>query len=177
MSRTLSSSGMGVGGAVETRIGRAERLELGPFRLAAPITALHPAGTGRISAPGTAGNIGGAILSRFRVILDYSRRRVILEPNASLDDPFEADMSGLGLVVSPPDLRTVRVARVQEDSPASGAGVRAGDVIERADGRPAGEIGLPALREMLRREGREVRLTLLRGSERIEITLRTRRLI
>ena len=177
MARTRSASGMGVGGAIESRIGRADRLELGPFRLEAPLTALHPPGPGRISAPGTDGNIGGTILARFKVIFDYSRKRVILEPNASLDDPFESDMSGLGLVAELPDLRTVRVARVQEESPASEAGVRAGDELARVDGRPAAEIGLPALREMLRREGREVRLELLRGTERIEVTIRTRRLI
>jgi hypothetical protein len=49
--------------------------------------------------------------------------------------------------------------------------------VEQVDGRPPAEIGLDALREWFRTEGREVRFVLRRGEERREVTLRTRRLI
>jgi len=74
-----------------------------------------------VSAPGTLGNIGGGILSRFKVIFDYA--------------------------------------------------------IESMDGAPAGEIGVPALRERFRREGQEIRLGIRRGTVCIAVTLRTRRMI
>ena len=41
------------------------------------------------------GNIGGAILRRFTVYLDYHAKRMIFEPNATTHDPFESDMSGV----------------------------------------------------------------------------------
>jgi membrane-associated protease RseP (regulator of RpoE activity) len=161
----------------EVRLARLARLELGGFSLAGPVAALQPSGTGRISAEGTVGNIGGGILSRFKVIFDYKRRRMILEPGPDLALPFEADMSGLGLVSILPDLRRISVSRVVDGSPAFEAGVRAGDEIQTVNGKPAAEIGLSALRETLRLDGQQVRFELLRGTEPITLELTTRRLI
>ena len=175
--RTLSVQGYGVGGRSELRLERIERLELGGVSLAHPIAALQSAGAGRVSARGTLGNIGGAILSRFKVIFDYPRKRMILEPGPGIAEPFEMDMSGLALTAPPPDHRRVRVSRVLEGSAALEAGIRAGDEIETVDGTPAPEIGLSALRERLRREGQKVRLGVRRGAERITLTLKTRRMI
>jgi predicted aspartyl protease len=175
--KTLTVQSRGVGGVTEVRLARLTRLDVGGFSLAQPVAALQPAGVGHISAEGTVGNIGGGILSRFKVILDYSRHRMILEPGPELDLPFEADMSGLGLVSIPPDLQRVSVARVLEGSPAFEAGVRAGDEIQTVNGTPVGEIGLSTLREKLRLEGQDVRLTLLRGTEPITLELTTRRMI
>ena len=177
MGKTLSVQGHGVGGGTELRLGRVDRLDLGGFSLVRPIAMLKLTGAGRVSAPGTLGNIGAGVLSRFTVIFDYARRRMILEPGPDLAEAFESDMSGLSLVTAPPEFRTVRVARVMDDSPGVDAGVRAGDVIEAVDGTPADEIGVPALRERLRREGQVIRLGVLRGTERILVTLRTRRMI
>jgi len=41
------------------------------------------------------GPIGNEILRRFKVTIDYSRQRMMLEPNAHFSDPFENDMSGI----------------------------------------------------------------------------------
>ncbi len=35
--------------------------------------------------------VGGEVLQRFRIILDYPRRRMILEPGSRLEDPFPSD--------------------------------------------------------------------------------------
>jgi len=167
----------GVGGPTEIRLTRLQGFEMGGFSLAEPVAALQPAGKGRISAEGTVGNIGGGVLSRFKVIFDYSRRRMILEPGPDLALPFEADMSGLGLVAIPPDLQRISVARVTEGSPAAEAGVLAGDEIRTVDGQPVGDLGLSTLRERLRLEGQEVRFELLRGAEPITLEFKTRRMI
>jgi predicted aspartyl protease len=177
LGKTLTVQSRGVGGVSEVRLARLGRLELGGFSLAGPVVALQPSGSGRISAEGTVGNIGGGILSRFKVTFDYSRRRMILEPGPDLALPFEADMSGLGLVSIPPELQRISVARVLDGSPAFEAGVRAGDEIQTINGKPAAEIGLWALRESLRREGQQVRLEVLRGTEPITLELTTRRMI
>lgn len=177
MGKTLTARGHGVGGVTEVRLARVEKLDLGGFSLIRPIAVLQPAGAGRVSAPGTLGNIGGGILSRFKVTFDYPGRRMILEPGPNIAEAFEVDMSGLALVATPPEFRTVRVARVMDGSAAFDAGVRAGDEIESVDGKAAAELGVTALRERLRREGEEVRLTLRRGTEHVAVALRTRRMI
>ena len=40
--------------------------------------------------------LGGNILRRYKVIMDYPSDRVILEPNKPFHEPFAADASGLG---------------------------------------------------------------------------------
>jgi C-terminal processing protease CtpA/Prc len=71
----------------------------------------------------------------------------------------------------------VTVARIVDGSPALESGIQTGDEIESVDGTPVGEIGLSALREKLKLDGVELRLALRRGNERIELALRTRRMI
>jgi C-terminal processing protease CtpA/Prc len=134
-------------------------------------------GPGTISAPGTLGNIGGGILRRFRVIFDYPRSRMILEPNTRFGEPFDYDMSGLGLRAAGAAFDRVIVARVLDASPAVDAGVREGDELARVDGTRAIEIGLDSLRATFRKEGEEHRLELIRAGEKLEVTLKTRRII
>ena len=82
---TKAGSIGGVGGTVENRVGQIERLTLGPFAFAKPYTVFRLPGPGTVSAEGTMGSVGGEILRRFRVRLDYGRRRVTLEPNAAYE--------------------------------------------------------------------------------------------
>ena len=172
---TLKSYGRGVGGEVALPVGRASSLHLGGFRVERPVTAFPPAGT--FGREGKAGNIGSAVLRHFKVTFDYSRRRVILEPNRHFADPFEHDMSGLQLVTEGPAFAAFTVNRVLENSPAEEAGVRKGDEVVSFDGRPAAQLRLMSLREMLRQPAKTYTLRLRRGAETVSVELKTRRLI
>ena len=72
----------GLGGYAKEKslLGALEALQLGEFKIAAPVTEF------RLSEPNTDadGFIGGAVFRRFKVIFDYSRRRMILEPRNDL---------------------------------------------------------------------------------------------
>jgi hypothetical protein len=72
----------GLGGYAKEKswIGTLEALQLGEFNVAAPVTEF------RLSEPTTDadGFIGGAVFRRFKVIFDYSRRRMLLEPRNDL---------------------------------------------------------------------------------------------
>jgi hypothetical protein len=70
----------GVGGGVSTVAGRIQSVRLGQLSVAEPETDCFTVGSP--SDPGLAGHIGLGVLREFRVILDYSRKRVILEPTA-----------------------------------------------------------------------------------------------
>lgn len=173
---TVQSKARGVGGEFPLTIGRIESLSLGRFRLDSP-TAAFPQTGGFISKKGSAGNIGGLILRRFKVIFDYSRKRMILEPNKSFNDPFEFDKSGLALVTDVPQFKIIKVNRVMENSPAAEAGIKVEDVILEVDGRAASEFTLHVLREMLKKEGNTFKLKIKRGEEILQMVLKTRRLI
>lgn len=172
---TLETFGRGVGGEVGLPMGRSTRLELGGFALDAPVTAFPRSGT--FGRTGKAGNIGSAVLRRFRVTFDYSRKRMILEPNLRFGEPFEFDMSGLQLVTESPGFDVVRVNRVLPNSPAAEAGIRQADEILSIAGRPSTGMRLAELREMLRQPNRQYSLELKRGSETLSVELTTRRLL
>ena len=72
----------GLGGHAKEKswLGTLEAVQLGEFTIAAPVTEF------RLSDSNTDadGFIGGALFRRFKVIFDYSRRRMILEPRSDL---------------------------------------------------------------------------------------------
>ena len=171
LERKLEGRGHGVGGTMRTVVGRLPGLRVGPFQVMDPVVMFS---TGEIAAPGTAGNIGGRFLSRFRVIFDYRRMRMILEPTPGLTVPEEIDMSGLALSAVGPALDSVRVDRVRPESPGDSAGVKPGDVLDRIDGERASDIGVDSVRAMLRLEGR-YSLVLRRSDVALPVTIRTRR--
>jgi hypothetical protein len=175
--RTIQTRGRGVGGQVQSLIGRVTCLEIAGMRIEGPVTLMRVSDQGMISASGTTGNIGGEILRRFTVTFDYPRKRMILEPTERVGEAFETDMIGLGLRMGPEGSGTIQVEWVQPESPAAEAGMLPGDLIEHVDGRPTGEIGIPGLRQLFRRENENHRLDVKRGDARLEIPLTTRRMI
>ncbi len=175
VSPVIQSRARGVGGDFAIAIGRVESLELGRFKLHNPTTAFPERGF--FGREGAAGNIGGLILRRFKVIFDYSRKRMILEPNNQYGEAFDFDMSGLALVTDSPVFKQIRINRVIEGSPAAMAGLKPEDIVLEVEGRPASSYTLHALREMFRKEGREYRFKIKRGEEVLDFRFKTRRLI
>lgn len=175
--RTLRIRLGGVGGVHDARLGRLDRFELGPYALERPIGVFRAPGEGTIGSATADGNLGGEVLRRFRLVFDYARARLFLEPAASFGDPFESDMSGLVLSPREDSTAALEVILVQDDSPAAERGVAVGDVLESVDGAAIRNSGLVALRERLRAPGVTVRLGMIRGTTRREVTLTTRRLL
>jgi len=175
--RSVTGRSGGVGGSSFNQVGRVASLALGPYTLEQPITTFMQKTGGTISDAIASGNIGGDILRRFKVIFDYKGKTMTLEPTALYGTPFEADMSGIVPQVMTDGSRGVSVAAIQPDSPASEAGVKAGDVLESVDGSPLDATSLADVRARLRRPGETVRLGLRRGAVRSEVKLVTRRLI
>jgi hypothetical protein len=84
-----------VGGAIELRTLRVTGIDLGPFRLSAPVAAVPREARGILAMPGLAGFIGAGILSRFTVDWNYAHTTMTLTPNHLYGTPFEGDRSGL----------------------------------------------------------------------------------
>jgi len=135
--------GWGVGGAIVGRLARGGSLRLGGHRIDAPALRVLEDGDPARGAPGLAGNIGAAILSRFDVTLDYGRNAAWLAPNARFGAPFHVDRSGLRIHAGD---GAFDVVAVMAGSPAAQAGLRAGDRIVEVDGAAAGGIALHAQR-------------------------------
>lgn len=171
------TGGGGVGGNATSDIGRLASMSIGGVELARPLVNLFGDSAGTLSRSSSwQGNIGGAILRRFTVFIDYQRKRMIFEPNGSKNDAFESDMSGLGLGMND-SLTTIVVQSVAPNTPAAEAGVAAGDVIVSVDGKPGTQRVLGELRDRFRRPNERATLEIRRGRENKRVEIVTRRAI
>jgi hypothetical protein len=169
--------GRGVLGKRRGKIGRIASLQLGELELTDVVTGFPDARIRGMSAD-RHGLIGNDLLRRFRVIFDYRRKRLILEPNARFGQPFEYDM--VGMQFDPGKARDceLRVDDVVDGSPAKQAGVRLGDILVSIDGHAASELTSSGIRRMFQAApGKEYRLRLLRGQETVAVVVRLDRLL
>jgi predicted aspartyl protease len=175
--KTVRAIGIGgAGGQSVGRIGRVASLELGAFTIKNPETIFSADAAGSFADKSLAGNIGAQIARRFRMILDYSRSRLILEPSAAFDEPFDRAQSGMALRAEGADYRTFRVREVLEDSPATEAGIQPGDVIASIDGVAAESLTLTAISQMLAQPTTRV-LMIRRADHVLRVTLTPKLLV
>jgi hypothetical protein len=156
---------------------RLKALEVGAYSLRAPLVALSQDAVGSFASQTISVDVGGNVLRRFTLILDYANGRVMLEPNRYFDEPFAADASGLVLAAEGADYRTFVVTEVVPDSPAAQAGLEPRDVITAIDSNAAASFALWQIVEQLERAGRTVALTIQRGAATFTRALPLRALI
>jgi hypothetical protein len=168
--------GRGVSGPVLGKNGRVRRVELGEFAFESVVVGFPVEEQQR---PGGAdhhdGNLGEGILKRFNLTFDYAGKRLLLEKAQGFAEPFEVEMSGLALDWQPD--ATLLVRGVLPRSPAAAAEIREGDRLLAIDGRPTSALGEDGLRKALLAEGKELRLSIRRGDERIEKLVRLKRIV
>jgi hypothetical protein len=173
----LDSSLSGLGGQISLHVCRATSFALGKLAIREPVIYVSQDRGGALATADFDGVIGGEILRRFKVIFDYSRRRLILEPNIHYPEPVEYDMSGVRLRAGGSDFRSFTLSQVLENSPAAHAGLREGDLLYTIDGAPASSFSLDEIYQMLKQPGREYKLSIRRGSETLSVTIKLKRLI
>jgi membrane-associated protease RseP (regulator of RpoE activity) len=167
----------GLDGESQIVAGRVESLMLGRTAVLNPIVGFSQATKGTISWKKPNGLLGSEILQRFRVTLDYSRKQMRLEPNDSLSDPFESDMSGLTFAAEGADFKTLRIFKLRPDSPAAVAGLREGDVLLALDNQPISTITIFKAAQMLQQDGREILVEVRRGAEPLQVRFKLKRRI
>jgi hypothetical protein len=156
-------TGFGVGGDVRARVTRAGMLRLGEVEVPEPVTELVISEKGALADRYLAGNVGGGVLRRFRVTLDYRHERLYLAPGGDAG-PDSFDRAGLWLVQAGGALA---VEDVVPGGPAAAAGVRPGDRLESVDGVALDKLDLAEVLSRLRygAPGTRVRLRMLGGGE------------
>ncbi|MBA3321704.1 MAG: aspartyl protease family protein [Pyrinomonadaceae bacterium] len=173
--KTVQSSGVGAGGEQEVLVGRVKAVQLGQLIIDNPTVGFSQ-NTEEADEKGD-GLIGGEILRRFKVILDYSRTRMILESNQSFGDPYEVDMSGIGLGSDEDDCKALKIERVAENSPAAEAGLQSGDIVTAIDGKSANSFSSNELEQIFKQHGKELTLSVKRGESITQRKIKLRKLI
>lgn len=169
--QSTESFGFGLGGEFSESEARVAGLRIGRFKLNGPLVELSDASGGATASAAYAGTIGGEVLRRFTVTLDYPHSQAFLEPNAAFDAPFEPDLSSLILAAQGADLRTIVIHHVLPKSAASEAGFQVGDVISRVNGVDAGKLGIAGIYAMFRKPG-TFAIVVTRNGHAIPLTLR-----
>ena len=85
----IKSEANGAGGVQSRVIARVGSAKFGSITINNPPVALSLDKAGSGAATDNDGVIGGEVLRRFKVIIDYSRRRMILEKNSDFDEPYD----------------------------------------------------------------------------------------
>jgi C-terminal processing protease CtpA/Prc len=86
-------------------------------------------------------------------------------------------MSGIVLTAEGVKLDAFTIFYVTENSPASEAGLRVGDVITAIDDKPSSALALDDVREMFKQNGREYLLSIKRGEKSSQVKIKLRSLI
>jgi predicted aspartyl protease len=167
----------GLGGAAESITARAEHVQLGRFVISKTLVSFSQAAKGSDALANYAGALGGEIFRRFTVILDYSRGRIIFEPNAHLSESVEEDMSGIELAADGEEFKILVINEVAANSPAAEAGLKEEDELVTIDSRPVSEFGLDVIRRMFRQEAKEYLLGIKRGEQTLQVKIKLRRQI
>jgi hypothetical protein len=140
--------GYGVGGPSRALLARAGNLTIGGLTIYGPVTEIVTDKGGAAEATRTAGNIGGDLLRRFTVTLDYTNQLLWLEPNAMAYQSDIFDRSGLW-ILREKDGRTM-IMDVTTNSPGAQAGLLANEEILAVDGRAVRHIPIDDLREQFK---------------------------
>ncbi|MGH7486394.1 MAG: PDZ domain-containing protein, partial [bacterium] len=175
--KTVETIGSGgAGGDVTGRTGRVASFRIGRFTISRPFTFFSADAAGANARQGIAGSIGEPITSKFKLFLDYSHERIILEPNATFPAPFDHASAGMLFEAEGKDYRTYRVKQLLKDGPAELAGLKLGDVILSIDDRTASELTFTQILELFERPV-SYRLKVQRAGAVVEIVLKPERMI
>ncbi len=130
--------GQGISGYLRGEIGRVEKLMLGEVEIDQPLVLYPDAEFLRIHGRDLdwEGIIGGAIIKRHTLILDYPREKIILRPGANRGKPFNTSLTGMEVVARGETLQEFIIHYVRPGSTGYESGVWAGDRIIAMGGIP-----------------------------------------
>jgi hypothetical protein len=89
--------GKGFSGDIEGHRAKISKFYLGDFEFENPIVAFPDSSSIKNVqlVPGRLGSVGGEVLKRFRIVLDYNEKNIYLKPNRKFHEPFTYNKSGI----------------------------------------------------------------------------------
>ena len=163
--------GRGLSGDLYGKKGRIGAIWVGPVVLYEPIVAfpddeLVDQLMGKSDRNGT---LGGEILRRFNVTIDYPNKRLILRPNNNLKDEFNYNMSGLEVTNPMPGAPIFLVNNILKNSPAYYAGVQENDQIIDLNNTSLKSLTLNDINLLFQsHEDKKIKMEVLRNGEKIK---------
>ncbi|MCK5782091.1 MAG: aspartyl protease family protein [Flavobacteriales bacterium] len=124
------------------------------------------------------GSIGGGALNRFKVIIDYTNKKISFKKGNLFKRPFHYNMCGIELKMPFPDMPIYEVSEVRKGSPAAEMGVVKGDMLKEVNYKNTSSMSFPEIMSKFRtRDGETIRLILDRNGEEIKVKLKLKKAI
>jgi len=172
--------GNGLGGYIQGFVGRINQLSFDDFYFNSVITNFQEVdikARERINF-GRNGILGNEILSRFNVIFDLAHSKVYFKPIKRYNKYFKYDRSGITLITSGKKLDRFRIKELVPNSPAADAGLQVGDLVTFVNLLPLEKDDLRRItRKFQGRNGKRIRMVILRKGKRMVFKFRLRDLI
>lgn len=179
--KTLEGSlGRGLLGDINGHIARLPTLDVGGFTFSDVLASFPEASSYALSPQEKErdGTLGGEVLSRFTVIIDYPHNALYLQRLPDHKRPFIFNKTGLTLTAKGINLKTKIVSDVRKDSPAARVGIVKGDTLYKVNGQRADGVMMNEISNLLRRrDGKVIRMVLIRNGEKIRKKFRLKDMI
>ncbi len=170
--------GKGISGNLLGKHGRVEKLEIGEaIAIHEPLAAYPDARflTFHGQLIDWEGIIGGGIIKRFNVIIDYRSERLVLSRSQFYGEPFSAGMSGIEVMARGPDLRDFTIHYVRPGSPGYEAGLQSGDKILELNRTGRHYLNMESiLDELSGKEGNYISMVVQRNEQIVRARFRLR---
>ncbi len=166
----VGNVGFGLSGAIYGYRGKSKVFELGDLNFNEIVTSFQDLLFEQVEEISLIRNgiIGNTLLSRFNVMIDYTREILYLKPQRKYNKDFSFDKSGITIFAVGPQLNQYYVVAVIQGSPADLAGVRPGDLIIKVGRKKSKRLTLQRITEKFtKKEGKRIKLTLKRGEDEI----------
>lgn len=158
-------------------LGRIGNFEIGSFAVPQAIGEFARSDSVLSRDPRLSGEIGGGMLRRFIVTIDYPHQQIFFDPGSEFRaDEFE-DMSGLTILASGPGLKKIEVAQVWPHTPGAEAKIHKGDVVEGINDEAAADMSLPEVRALFRQPSAKLKVLLQRDNQTLTVNLQMKRLL
>lgn len=160
--------GMTLNGAVQGVVGRIQKFTLGSYELPKVITSFPDSTSLRFvkGAEQRQGNLGCGVLKRFKLIFDYTHKKLILKPNRQFKEPFEFNTSGLDIVAEGEDYSIYKIGNIRPDSPAYKAGLQKKDQIIAIDDQIVERLTMNHIYKLVnKKEGKKTLLFIKRTGQ------------
>ncbi len=159
--------GKGISGNLLGRMGRIEEVRIGGVRIDKPVVSYPDERFLEIHGQTISweGLIGGGIIKRFTMILDYGNNRVVMRPGRNFNSPFHTNLSGIEVIARGTKMRDFIVHYVRPGSSGYEAGLMAGDRIVELNRHNYTDMTLDDLLDMLSSGvGDPIRITVKRDN-------------
>lgn len=172
--------GQGLSGNIYGKIGRIKNIEIGKYIVKEPITNFPDSSALNLELQNDKrnGSIGGDLLRRFNIIIDYPNKQICFTKNKYFKKEFEYNNSGIDIETPFPSLKVYVISNIMKDSPAEIAGFKVNDQILRINKKNVIHCSLRDVYDILSSTNKKtISITILRDGKTITLNLKTRKLI